>query len=417
MSVNSLLLLLIWPFASFLSLFRGKIDIEFRNVFWFLCVFFGFGFVLKGDVGDSYRYAEELKEINFKIKLGFSFIDLLSLIYTQYSDPFSPIVTFIIAYFTPDYRFLFGIYALFFGYFYSSNIFIILNNLNKDISTKLKYLIFAYLLLILPIWEINGVRMWTGFHAVFYGLLKSKNSLLDRAYILFVPPFFHSSFFIFSAIYLVAFLGQKYISLKLIRIIFLLSSFVVYTGFRFTFEQTAFIGDLGSGGSELLEGKTSAYNNEYDLELEQSSWFLNWSAEFSRQINLILAVGLFIFIRTDKYNIFGSISSRELFTIGSIVSLIALHPSISSGRFLVWITFIGSYIFIQEYESRKGIFYYLLEIAIVIFILFILVIKIRFGFEFFNYGFFLGNIFSIYFLGNDISMLDFYYALFGKYSS
>ena len=64
-----------------------------------------------------------------------------------------------------------------------------------------------------------------------------------------------------------------------------------------------------------------------------------------------------------------------------------------------------------------GLFYYLLEIYIVIFILFILVIKIRFGFEFFNYGFFLGNLFSIYFLGNDISMLDFYYALFGKYSS
>lgn len=417
MSINSFLLLLIWPFASFLSLFRGKIDIEFRNVFWFLCVFFGFGFVLKGDVGDSYRYAEELRDLHFKIKLGFSFIDLLSLIYIQYSDPFNPIITYLIAYFTEDYRFLFGIYALFFGYFYSTNMFVVLQNVNNKLLTKLKYLLFAYLLLLLPIWDINGVRMWTGFHAVFYVLLKNKSNIFTVFFLIIVPPFFHSSFFLFSAIYLVAVLFQNYISFKLVRVIFLLMSLVVYSGFRFTFAQTAFIGDLSSDGNELLEGKTSAYNNENEREVEESSWFLNWSKEFAKQINVVLAVSLFFFFKDNRQNVFGSINAIKVFIIGSIISLIALHPSISSGRFLVWNTFVGLYVFINQYKSGKGLFYYLLEYSIISFLLFILIIKIRFGFEFFNYGFFLGNMFSLYFLGNDISMLDFYYALFGKYSS
>jgi hypothetical protein len=417
MSYNSLVLLLIWPFSSLLTLFRGKFDLEFRNIFWFLCVLFGFGFVIKSDAGDGFRYAQELSILNSKISFGFSFWSQISLIYSEYSDPFNPIVTYIVALFTNDHRFLFGSYALVFGYFYANNVYIILNRLIDTKKFLLHYFLIAYIIFLLPIWEINGVRMWTGFQSLFYVLLISKKRLVDHLLIVLLPPFFHSAFFIFSIFYISTLIINKYLSVAITSYIFIFTALIVFVDFKFTFSQTAFLGDIGSVNNELLEGKTAAYNMEHEREIVAESWFLTYSKIFQRYINCFLAIFLFSIRKRKQINLFGSLELNMVYILAAIINIIALHPSISSGRFILWNTYIITFLLLVNYNYKEGFIMKFLELCVIFLVTFVLIIKIRYGFESFNYGFFLGNIFSLYFLGNDVSMLDFYYAIFGKYSS
>lgn len=415
MNINALILFIIWPFASFISIFRGKFDVEFRNIIWLLCVFFSFGFIIKGDVGDSYRYSEELKEIHFKIRMGFDFSEQLRLIYTHYSDPFNPIVTYLVAFFTDDHRFLFGVYGVVYGYFYSSNILEILTRRPLENNVVGKFL-GIYLILLLPIWNINGVRMWTGAQSLIYFFLKLNKNISGKLLFLLVPPFFHSAFILTSLISLLYLVVSPLLKFNVLINLYIILSVLHFFHFKFDIGAFSFLNDTADGGSDVYENKISAYNSGVEKEREAQSWFLVFQG--SLEMVLFFLGNIFYYVYSPKINFFEQWKGNMNLFLMIFFMLISFHPSSSAGRYLVFNHFIiFLFGFINYHQIPRTFLRFIISVVVLFCVLFILVIKIRFGFEFFNYGFFLGNMFTIYFLGNDISMLDFYYALFGKYSS
>lgn len=166
------LLWLINPFLSLIYLLRnfGK-----HQVLWpFLLVsfFFGFSFVIDpGSYVDSTRYARDLRlaheeqatfqEYVLERYLGGDGGEL---------DIYQPTLTWLVSLFTSDYRWLFGLYALVFGYFWFKSLLLIRQYLSPDLAT-LSVIVLVTIAVINPIWSINGVRMWTAIQIFFYGLL------------------------------------------------------------------------------------------------------------------------------------------------------------------------------------------------------------------------------------------------------
>src|SRR5690606_20695017 len=89
---------------------------------------------------------------------------------SSYLDFAAPVITFVIARFTENYAILFGTYALIFGFFYSRNIWFILDRMKEDIKPA-ALIVFIMICLLVPFWSINGFRFWTATHVFIYGML------------------------------------------------------------------------------------------------------------------------------------------------------------------------------------------------------------------------------------------------------
>src|SRR5690606_14644615 len=74
-------------------------------------------------------------------------------------DLYQGFVAILVSKFSSDYRIFFSVLAVVYGFFYSRNIFLIVN-LTKSKSIKLAILFFAIIFL-KGIWFIEGARFWT----------------------------------------------------------------------------------------------------------------------------------------------------------------------------------------------------------------------------------------------------------------
>lgn len=184
------------PFSSLvmsLLLYKKKWS---RHLFVLFCFYFGYTFVIPATGGDSAFYNSVLSDY-FSSQISFkSFVDGLFTVETQQTDLYQPFVTWIVSRFTDDYHVLFAVFGLVFGIFYSKILWFIFDRISYKIS-GFAIVLFLMLLLINPIWNINGVRMWTALEVYVYGVLlfffKSKKRGL---FYMVLSVVFHISFFI-----------------------------------------------------------------------------------------------------------------------------------------------------------------------------------------------------------------------------
>lgn len=165
--------ILIFPLSTLYLSLRDFRQPQARNLFWFFCVFLGMIHIYNpagGTTSDGADYANELTVLHDQ-----------HLTWEQYSARFSeeegktidfyqPVVTFFVSQMTSNAHILFAFYAFVFGFFYSRNVWTVLNFVNTKMNLTL-FLILASLFLVCPIWSINGVRMWTAMHVFVYGAL------------------------------------------------------------------------------------------------------------------------------------------------------------------------------------------------------------------------------------------------------
>ncbi len=256
-----------------------------------------------------------------------------------------PLLLYIISKFTDNQSVLFAIYGLIFGYFYSRNLWFVLDKIQGKIPTPIFIFILTFAL-ICPIWLINGFRMWAATHIFIFGLLPYLiDGKKNRLWWSFLSIFFHFSF-VFPVLILIG-----YILLKN-KVVFYFIFFVV----------TSFISEINLENirglfiylPNFLQSRivyTSInYSETIQQAMETASWFIIYSEKLFRW--LIYAFIVLVFF-TGRYNLRKSPELLNLFSFGlwmfAWANLARLIPS--GGRFIVIATSIMT-IFIIFYLLR-----------------------------------------------------------------
>lgn len=290
-SGSAVFLFLVWPISALILAFKNYRIKWSRDIFWLFCVFFGFTFIIAGEGGaDSDRYARNFiayahSDLNLK--------DIWSYFYSATEDSKLDIALTLINYFvsrlTDNPSILFMVFGFIFGYFYSRNIWYVLDKING----KLTGIIILYILsfaLFNPIWNINGFRFNTAAQIFLFGtlpyLLEGKTSRLlwSGASILF-----HFSFLLPSVI--------------LILFIIFKNRTNLYFGF---FIFTVFIKeiDIQQVQSLLLylpnifHSKVTAYTNPDFAkatwsEVQELNWYVPYSAKVVKWVIYLLVLYIF----------------------------------------------------------------------------------------------------------------------------
>jgi hypothetical protein len=165
------LLFFISPFLASLSAIRNYKAKWAKNMIWAFIVFFGFTFGTAKELAgytDIFGYTAEITNL-YKKDLSFSEIKKM---YRENKD--IDILRLSIAIgvsrFTDSARILTALYGFIFGFFFSRNIWFVLDRLKGKIQPLTIILILSFFL-IDPFWYINGFRFWTATHIFLYGLL------------------------------------------------------------------------------------------------------------------------------------------------------------------------------------------------------------------------------------------------------
>ena len=169
-NLYSLIIFLIWPFVSFILAFRHYDKTWAKNIVWLFVIFYGYSFVIIHAEADGIDY-----KLNFisNVNNQRSFSEFATILYneeTQKLDLLEPLISYWLSFFTTDYRMLFAMFGLIFGYFYSRNIWYLLERVSGSITKHSIVFILCFALLN-SFWNINGFRFNTALHICLFGLL------------------------------------------------------------------------------------------------------------------------------------------------------------------------------------------------------------------------------------------------------
>lgn len=409
---------LLFPFVGLiLSLVQWKKSWA-MNIFWLACIYMG-GILIYmpegstlGDGMDSGRYVLYLIDMYNNPHINISSILSLYQIDINHMDLYQQTMTFLVSRFTDNGHVLFAVFAFVFGFFYSRNIWYILDKLPSK-KLGIFYVLFGLFFLICPITQINGVRMWTALHVFVYAMLpyliENKKSKL---WLLFVTPLIHFSYLyivIFSIIYvLIPF------RLKTNNILFIYFAIITYI-------VTLFINSLSldSVSSMMAEYSPESYEDRIDMYVNQdvldrrnesaatNNWYLAVGKNISNWSYSIILVLLFPVIRKSfKDN--KTITNLYVFTmlIGTFANITALIPS--GGRFQILATMfkLSTILLIILNIPKNNTVYKISQIFSIILIL-PLVVEFRKLFDFFGINLIFGNFITLFFIESNVPLITF----------
>jgi len=304
-----------------------------KNLFWYGCAFMGFVFIFNPvfDTGaDSSRIAKALVDMhspNTTIKDVFS--DLF--IEDGNVDVYQLLVTLIVSIFTSNAHYLFLIMAVIFGYFYSRNVWRILNYFKISTNQAYVWIFIAMLFLVNPIWNINGGRMYVALHVFIFGVF---GYVFDKKpiYLIwaFVSILIHFSLVLpLSLFVILQFLPQK--NIKTYFYIYLISLFV--SDIDMEGLKTMIIDYL----PKFLIYKADAYLNE-ELAISISEGVKDWSTYLfvSKYMSMAFKyIVLFVFWKNIKKIEDNMIIKNLMITflfLGFFINILSSIPSM--GRFI-----------------------------------------------------------------------------------
>ena len=330
----SLILFLIWPFFSIIYAIRNYRAIWAKDLVWFFVIFFGFTLTIiladSDEQSDGSRYRDKFvamagQQVNFD-NISVLFYDVDS----QVLDVIETIVIFTVSRFTDNYHVLFAVFGLILGYFYSRNIWYLIDRAGKGITTENIPIILTFAFVV-GFWEINGFRFWTATHIFLFGalpyLFEGKKSHLGFA---IVAVFMHFSFILPLLV-----LGFHIITGKRTSLYFVL---FILTFFVKELNLTQLGEFLTANLPEIFLPRVKGYVNEgYASEMYEIYAKANWYVVFY-QLALkwsiaSLMAGIFFygkaFLKANKN--FDSLFSFALL-LYSVANIFSLVPS--GGRFL-----------------------------------------------------------------------------------
>ena len=272
---NHWYLFLLSPFITGILAIKNYRSPWAKNIIWAFVVFYGFTFgmsqesTLGNQSADITRYSRELKDF-YKKDLSFSKIVKL---YRNNDDIDILRLTLAIAIsrVTDSQQVLTAIYGLIFGFFYSRNIWFVLDRIKGKIKPVALLLLVAYIL-VDPIWNINGFRFNTAVQIFIYGLLpflfegKKKGIIIGSLSFLV-----HFSFLLpIAALVLYSLLGNR----TILYFIFFIASI-----FTSAINITVVNDVIDENAPEALADRTATYRNEDRVEnFREGTGFADTSA-------------------------------------------------------------------------------------------------------------------------------------------
>ncbi len=409
---SEFLFFLIWPFGALLRSLRHFRAPEAKTIFWLFCVFFGFVFIY-GDPynelgNDSVRYAMNLIKIH---ENPLSWNEIIASFYNLEEgvvDIYQPLVTWLVSLFTGDPRVLFMLFAVVFGFFYAQNLWMIFNTINKKVGLILFVFMMAYAL-INPIWNINGVRMWTATQLFLFGnlryfLLNDKKGLIWSASSILVH---------FSFLFPIAVLAAYIFLPKKDSIFFV---FYIVTAFLVEIKLTQ-VRDLLSFLPDFIQPKVGEYTNEvvaeaYFEKFRQYSWMYIWQANISTWLGYVWIIA--IYIRRNYWAIYFP-HFRQIFMfallMGGFANIAAQVPS--GGRFLTVANGLFFALFVALLGQRRiNLKLRWLEIITVPLMAFVIVFGIRVGFDYMGISTFFSNPVLALFVEDSTPLIEFVKKMF-----
>ena len=395
-------LFLVWPFLAFLSAFFHYKKPWTKNIVWLFIIYFGFTFVISGEGFDANRYREWFL---LMAKQDISFDNLVSLLYmpgTRYVDIAQPIVTFLLSCLTDDSRILFAVFGLILGYFYSRNIWYLLEHAGFNIHIYTLPLIITFALLI-GFWQINGFRFWTAAHIYLFGVLPYLiEEDRKKLWVAGLSVFFHFSFLLPVAVFFTyALVGKR---IHFFFCFFILSFFVYKIDFHIIRNISLYL-------PEVFQERSNMYlNYKYAANIAMDNATRNWYARYYMDILQMVLTALvvftyfnIIFLKTKKIWLIPLFSFSMFFS--GIFNVLGNIPSVDrfitlGDMFLVCFLF-----FYFQYDNK--VFRNKIILTIVLpFLLIFCVVSIRNSFDYMSLFTVFGNPVAALFGPGKMSLMD-----------
>jgi hypothetical protein len=383
-----LLLFLINPFLSLIfSLFNYRKEWV-KNIVLGISFFYGFSFVVSPEsTSDSVRYASSLSVM---FNENWSLTTVFANFYLENGslDIYQPLVTFFVSQFTDNYNVLFSVFGMVFGYFYSQNIYIILNEVSSKLNANKILLILSFSFIISIASGINGVRMWTASHVFIHGILLYFVKFNKRGLFFIIISFlFHWSFFLPISIFIAFLILKKIVTIHFLIVMYVLT--YVISNLDLNIDSTVFQNLIPIEG---VEYKTSVYLDSNYVEKvkdTKQSFFLTLNTFLTNVYFLVMLLYIYIFRRNKVKNyIYFNFFLFILFFF-SISNVLTLIPS--GGRFIS-ISRILCIGFILLFSFKfKDIKFQNLQFLLSPILVFLLIVELRFFINYIDFSFFFGN--------------------------
>lgn len=413
---NALIVTFLFPFVGLIQSLANWRRPWAKNSFWLACVYMGAVFVfwpegtILGAGGDGGRYVLRLMEMYNNASITLSSILSSYLKDPRVMDLYQQLTTFIVSRFTDNGHVLFAVYAVVFGFFYSRNIWYVLERLPNKRLGNLVVLLSLYFL-ICPITQINGVRMWTALHMFVYGmmpyLLENDRS---KIWWIAITPFIHFSFLYVAILGLLWFaLSMRGKSTYYVTVVLSYSFFAISLLLN-SMNINGMEGIIEEYTPDGFEEKISGYYSDEYLERiaeskAQKNWYVGMSGIVSHWSYSLLLLFLWPVLKRHKQN--ECWMSLYVFSLvmGGFANVMSLMPS--GGRFqLLSQMFQVPLLLIVCMNIPTGERFRKMVNYASVLLLLPLVFQIRQLFDYYSITLLFGNFITLFIWENNILLMD-----------
>lgn len=374
-------LFFLWPFLALLFVLKNFRLSWAKNVVWAFIVFYGYTMVVSGDEqtgSDSVRYRNEFIELSASNITLEGFANLFYVDNTEDLDIIQPLVAFLVSRVTNNYHIFFAVLAFIFGFFYSRNIWLILDRKSLN-SGSLDFLVILAFIFVVGFWNINGFRFWTATHIFLFAVL-SYIIKGNRKYLLLVwfSCLVHFSFLFPSIVFMFYLLIGNKTNIYFYFFILTLSASLI--------SSQALVNFMTNNLPSVFQKRTKLYTNEDYAEtlsskIEVTNWYIRYYLTFLKWP--IIAFIVYIFYEGKKL-LQRSQRLTKMFNFsllfGALANIVSLVPS--GGRFITvsYIFFLAVIFFYIQYTYTNAMVKNILWTSSPFLLLFA-VVSIRFSFD------------------------------------
>jgi hypothetical protein len=380
-TINAYIAFLVWPLFSLVFSILNYRSTYSKNILWFFCAFFGFTFIISDPYMDANRYKTHLEKMYDKNDQ--SYVQLLKEPYTNkgiYSgtDIYSHLITTTVSRFTRDFRIFFAIIGLIYGYFYSRNLFYLIEKCKENKLIFLSILFIFTIALVIPFWNINGYRFYTAAHIFIFGVLRMIFEKKYRyAIFIVLSPLVHFSFVLPAVLFLIFLVLGNRIGIYL---------FALFISLFFVDLSPKTINENAELAPIFMQNKVKGYSAKDYVELVQKNqigmnWYVkghNYALQFC-----IYSMIIITFLKRKKFLV--DKISLTLFSFGvlmfAMANIVSSIPSMDRFYLLAYILLLSAFIMIFQLFP-KDILIKKLPVVYLIPIIIFATVEIRIGFDF-----------------------------------